>query len=110
MATEPGQLLMAWLPDVVPEAADGVEGQVDVAEEPRVDGGGAHLGERAAEAGRRRREDGVVDLDHRLLDGPRRGDDTVRTPYEFEVVPVVGDDRAAMEGEFRLVRGTRWRR
>ena len=43
MATEPaGRLGMGWLPDVAPEAADGVEGQVDVAEEPRVDGGRSH--------------------------------------------------------------------
>ena len=57
MATEPaGRLLMAWFPDVEPESADGVEGQVDVAEEPRVDGRRPDHRQRAAEAGGRRRE------------------------------------------------------
>ena len=35
MATEPcGRLLIAWFPEVEPEPAHGVEGQVDVVEEP----------------------------------------------------------------------------
>ena len=55
MATEPcGRLLMAWFPEAAPEPADGVERQVDVVEEARVDGRRPHHRQRAAEAGRRR--------------------------------------------------------
>ena len=69
MATEPaGRLSIAWLPDVGAEAADGVEGQVDVAGEPRVDGRRAdHLRAALPKLVVAGVNDGAVDLDQRLV-------------------------------------------
>ena len=55
--TRPAGSEKAWAPEAGPCAADGVEGQVDVAEEPRVDGRGPHrLGRRPGELAHGRQE------------------------------------------------------
>ena len=84
------------------QAADGVEGQVDVAEDTRVDGRRADDREGAAEAGHGRSEHRAVDLDQRLLGRARRRCHGAQ-PHELEAVPVVGDHLALVQRQLGLV-------
>ena len=76
----PRQVVDGLVPRRGTQPAHGVEGQVDVAEEARVDGRRPDDRQRTAEAGGRRGEHGAVHLDHAPRCDVRDGEVTVRSP------------------------------